>query len=124
MFKELGSIASLMKNMGNIQGRMGEMSEELKAKRVTGSAGGGMVEVTSNGLGQILSVQIDPTLVEKNEVEMIQDLLPAAINDAIVKSKQLHVESMQDITGAIPGLDKAMAQMTGNDTEDDVEPAE
>ncbi len=119
MFKELGSIASLMKNMGNIQGKMGEMSEELKSKQVVGIAGGGMVEVTANGLGQILSVKIDPTLVEKNELEMIQDLLPAAINDAIVKGKQLHVESMQDITGAIPGLDKAMAQMTGAAENDD-----
>ena len=113
-----------MKNAGEISGKMGQMSEELKSKRVTGAAGGGMVEVEANGLGQILKVKIDPTLVEKNEVEMIEDLLPAAINQAIAKSKSLHLESMQDITGGIPGLENAMSQMgmgemdLGNDDSD------
>ena len=124
MFKGLGNLASLMKNAGEISGKMGQMSEELKSKRVTGAAGGGMVEVEANGLGQILKVKIDPTLVEKNEVEMIEDLLPAAINQAIAKSKSLHLESMQDITGGIPGLENAMSQMgmgemdLGNDDSD------
>ena len=67
MFKELGNLASLMKNANQIGGKMGAMSEELKGKRVTGSAGGGMVEVEANGLGQILKVKLDPSLVEKTK---------------------------------------------------------
>ena len=116
MLKGLGNIGNLMSLMGRageITGKMGEVSEELKAKRVSGSAGGGMVDVEANGLGQILKVSIDPQLVEKNETEMIENLLPAAINDAIAASKQLHMQSMQDLTGGIPGLEDAMSQLTG-----------
>lgn len=125
MFKGLGNIASLMKNAQNIGGKMGEISEELKEKRVSGSAGGGMVTVEANGLGHILSVKLDPVLVEKQDAEMIQDLLPAAINDAIVKSKQLHMEAMQGVTGglAIPGLDDALKNFTGGDSDDSGTPS-
>ena len=76
MLKGLGNIAALMKNAQNIGGKMGEIGDELKAKRVSGSAGGGMVTVEANGLGHILSVKLDPVLVEKQDAEMIQDLLP------------------------------------------------
>jgi len=121
MFKGLGNIASLMKNAGEISGRMGEVSEDLKSKRVQGVAGGGMVEVEANGLGQILKVKIDPLLIEKQDAEMIEDLLPAAVNDAIAKSKSLHVESMQELTGGIPGLEQAMSQLTGSPAPEDKE---
>ena len=116
MLKGLGNIGNLMSLMGKageITGKMGEVSEQLKNKRVTGSAGGGMVEVEANGLGQVLKVSIDPGLVEKQETEMIENLLPAAINDAVARSKQLHMESMQELTGGIPGLEDAMSQLTG-----------
>ena len=124
MLKGLGNIAALMKNAQNIGGKMGEIGDELKAKRVSGSAGGGMVTVEANGLGHILSVKLDPVLVEKQDAEMIQDLLPAAINDAIVKSKQLHMEAMQGVTGglSIPGLDDAIKSMTGAEGADSDEP--
>ena len=107
MFKGLGNIAQLMKQAQDLPNKMGAINEELKAKRVTGSTGGGMVTVEANGLQHILSVTIDPTLAEKSDIEMIQDLLPAAINDAIAKAKQLHVEAMQSVTGgiSIPGMD-------------------
>ncbi len=115
MFKGLGNLAQLMKQASSIGGKMGEISEELKEKRVTGSAGGGMVTVEANGLGHILSVIVDDVLKEKNDLEMVLDLLPAAINDAVVKSKQLHVEAMQSVTGGIslPGLDDALKTYTG-----------
>lgn len=124
MFKGLGNIAALMKNAQNIGGKMGEIGEELKGKRVSGSSGGGMVTVEANGLGQILSVKLDPVLVEKQDAEMIQDLLPAAINDAIAKSKQLHVEAMQGVTGglSIPGLDDALKNFTGASDDEDAHP--
>lgn len=113
MFKGLGNLASLMKQASQISGQMGQVAEELKGKRVTGSSGGGMVEVEADGVGQVLKVTIDPMLIENKDTEMIQDLLPAAINSATQKAKQLHMEVMQEMTGGIPGLDGALDQMLG-----------
>lgn len=124
MFKGLGNIASLIKQAQNLGPRMEEISAELQAKKVTGSAGGEMVTVHANGLGQILKVEIDPILEKQNDFEMVKDLLPAAINQAIGKSKELHVEAMQSITGGLPmpgGLDGLMNQFTNGGTLPDLE---
>lgn len=112
MFKGLGNIASLMRQAQQMGGRIQEMTDELKSKRVTANAGAGMVEVEANGLGEILKVKIDPTLTDR---EMIEDLLPGAINQAAAKAKELHAEMMQSMTGDlnIPGLDDALSQLTG-----------
>lgn len=121
MFKGLGNIASLMNQARNIGGQMEGITEELKGKQVLGEAGGSMVKVHANGLGQILKVEVDPVLTEKGDVEMIQDLLPAAINDAIAKSKALHVEAMQQVTGGMElpaGLGDTLKQVLGQDTTD------
>ena len=120
MFKGLGNIASLMKNAQGISGRIDEASEELKTKRATGAAGGGMVEVEVNGLGQVLNVKIDPQLVENNEREMIQDLLPAAINEASSKAKKMHVEAMKEMTGgmSLPGMDDIIEKYTSAGVDD------
>ena len=71
----------------------------------TGSSGGGMVEVEANGVGEVLSVRIDPALFARGDREMIEDLLPAAINQTLDKVKQLHNEAMQSVTGGmdLPG---------------------
>ena len=78
----LANIGSLMKQAQEVGGRMQAMQDELRAKRATGSVGGGLVEVDVNGLAEVLAVRIDPTLVEKQDREMIEDLLPAAFNAA------------------------------------------
>ena len=74
-----------------------------------------MVEVEVNGLGEALAVRIDPALVEKQDREMIEDLLPAAFNSAVQKANQLRAEGMQSITGGLqlPGMDDALSQFTG-----------
>ncbi|MFO0789202.1 MAG: YbaB/EbfC family nucleoid-associated protein [Pirellulales bacterium] len=116
MFKALGNLAnigSLMKQAQEMTGRMQALQEQLKTKRTTGVAGGGLVEVDVNGLGEALAVRIDASLVEKGEREMIEDLLPAAINDAQAKAKQLHAAAMQSIAGEMPGLGEALAQLGG-----------
>ena len=85
MFKGLGNLANigaLMKQAQEMGGRMQAIQDELKTKRATGAAGGGLVEVDVNGLGEVLAVRIDPSLVEKGDREMIEDLLPAAFNAA------------------------------------------
>lgn len=116
MFKGLGNIAALMKHAQNIGPQMQGVSEELKNKRVSGTAGGGMVTVHANGLGHVISVEIDETLREKKDVEMLLDLIPAAVNDAVTKSRELHVQSMQSLTDGISlpgGLDDMLKQFTG-----------
>jgi nucleoid-associated protein EbfC len=119
MFKGLGNLANigaLMKQAQEMGGKMQALNEELKTKRATGAAGGGLVEVDVNGLSEVLAVRIDPTLVEKGDREMIEDLLPAAFNAAQQKAKQLSAEAMESLAGGmqVPGLQEALAQLTGN----------
>jgi DNA-binding YbaB/EbfC family protein len=116
MFKGLGNLANLgglMKQAQEMGGKMQQLTQELKAKRVAGSAGGGMVEVEANGVGDILAVRIDPALFAKQDREMIEDLLPAAINAAQLKAKELYAEQMKSLTGDInlPGLSEALGSL-------------
>jgi DNA-binding YbaB/EbfC family protein len=96
-----------------MSGKLEQLTAELKTKRATGAAGGGMVEVDVNGLGETLAVRIDPALIAKQDRELLEDLLPAAINAARQKAKELHAEAMQQLTGGlpIPGLADALGQL-------------
>ncbi len=113
MFKGLSNLASLVKQAQQMGGKMQEVSSQLKGKRVKGTAGGGLIEVEANGLGEILRVRIDASLQDR---EMLEDLLPAAINQAGEKAKQLHMETMQSMTEGLdmPGLSEAISQLTGD----------
>ena len=115
MFKGLGDLASMMKQAQQIGGRMKEMGEELKKLRAMGSAGGGMVEIEVNGVGEALTCRIEPHLIEQGDIELLEDLVAAAINDANQKSKQLQADAMKSATGGLelPGLEDAMAKLTG-----------
>ncbi|MFO0902681.1 MAG: YbaB/EbfC family nucleoid-associated protein [Pirellulales bacterium] len=106
MFKGLGNLASLMKNASQMNERMRTAGEELKQRRVTGSAGGGMVEVEANGLGEVLKVKLDPDLFQRGERELLEDLIPAAVNQAALRARELHLELMRDSMGGLdlPGL--------------------
>ena len=118
MFKGIGNLANLpglMKQAREMGSRMQALEHELRAKRASGAAGGGLVQVDVNGLAEVLAVRIDPSLVEKGEREMIEDLLPAAFNAAQQKAKQLHAEAMQSFTGSLPGLQEALAQISSNE---------
>jgi nucleoid-associated protein EbfC len=119
MFKGLGNLAnlgSLVKQAQEMGSKMQAIGEELKTKRATGAAGGGLIEVDVNGLAEVLAVRIDPALVAKGDREMIEDLLPAAFNSAQQKAKQLHASAMESIAGGmqVPGLQEALAQFSGN----------
>jgi DNA-binding YbaB/EbfC family protein len=118
MFKGLGNLANLgalMKQAQEMGGRMQAIQQELKGKRTTGSAGGGLIEVDVNGLAEVLAVRLDPTLVAKGDREMIEDLLPAAFNDAQRKAKEMHAAAMQSLAGGLPiaGFQEALSQLTG-----------
>ena len=102
-----------MKNMGNmvkqaqkLQARMMKLQEELAGRTVTASAGGGMVQVVANGRQQIVSIAIEKEVVDPEDVEMLQDLVLAAVNDALNKSQEMVSGEMGKLTGgmSIPGL--------------------
>jgi nucleoid-associated protein EbfC len=116
VFKGLANFASLIKSAQQVGSRIQAVNEELKTKRVTGKAGGGMVEAEVDGLGQVLRITIDPALVERKDRELLEDLVPAAVNAAISKSKELHAEVLKNLTGGLdlPGLKEALGGEVGD----------
>jgi DNA-binding YbaB/EbfC family protein len=96
-------IRAMMKQAQKVQEQLARQAEEL---RVEGNAGGGMVTVVANGTKQILSLKIDPEVVSKDDVEMLQDLIVAAINDAHRKADETKSQQMSGMMGGlkIPGL--------------------
>jgi nucleoid-associated protein EbfC len=115
VFKGLGNFASILKQAQEMGSRMQALSDELRTKRATGAAGGGLVEVEVNGLSEVLQVRLDPKLFAGGDRELAEDLVLAAVNQALAKAKELHVEAMQSLTGGIdmPGLNDALARLTG-----------
>jgi DNA-binding YbaB/EbfC family protein len=118
LFKGITNLAGLLKQAQQVGSRLQQVSDELKQRRATGAAGGGMVEVEVNGLGQVLRLSIDPSLVEMKDRELLEDLIPAATNQALAKAKELHAEVIKDLTGGMsfPGLDEVLAKVTGQDS--------
>ncbi len=84
------------------QGRLSQMQTELAQRTVTGSAGGGMVEATADGRGQIRRVRIDPRVVREGDLEMLEDLVLAAVADAQHKAEELYREELRKATGGLP----------------------
>ena len=101
-----GGIGNIMKQAQQMQKRMGELQKELETREVEASAGGGMVTAVVNGKQQLLSLKIEPAAVDPEDVEMLQDLVTAAVNEAIKQSQQQAQEEMGKLTGGmnIPGL--------------------
>lgn len=95
-----------MQQAQQMQAKIAEIQEQLRKKTITGSAGGGMVNVTVNGQGDILAVSIEDELLSSQEKDMLQDLVVAATNDALKRAKDLGKQEMQQFTGGlnIPGL--------------------
>ena len=98
-----------MKNLGNmlkqaqaVQQKMAEMQEKLAALEVEGQAGGGMVKATISGRNELKRLKIDKSLVDPNEVEMLEDLVVAACNDARVKVEAAVAEETQKLTAGLP----------------------
>jgi DNA-binding YbaB/EbfC family protein len=120
VFKELANIGELIKHARQIGGQVGQLTEEMRKRHVTGTAGGGMVEIELNGLIEVLRCRIDPQLLAQNDRELIEDLVVAAVNQAVVKGKQMHADALRDLTGGLPlpgGFHEALAQFTGGEPE-------
>ena len=117
MFEKLSSLGALVKQAQQISGQMQQLSDKLKDRRTTGTAGGGMVEIEINGLLEVLGCRIDEQLVSQGDRELIEDLVTAAMNQAVAKGKQLHTDAMKELTGGleIPGVQEALAKLTGTE---------
>ncbi len=101
------NFAQMMKQAQDMQGRMQEMQDSLADLEVTGSSGGGMVEVVLNGKGEARRVHVDPSLVGEADAAMLEDLIVAAINDARTKVDEVAREKMSELTGGLelpPGI--------------------
>jgi nucleoid-associated protein EbfC len=120
MFKGLANLGSMLKQAQQLGGQMGQITEEMKKQRATGSAGGGMVEVEINGVMELLHCRIDPKLFPQGDRELVEDLLVAAVNQAIAKAKQMHIAAMQNLTGGLPlpaGLQETLTKLAGGEEE-------
>jgi DNA-binding YbaB/EbfC family protein len=97
---------SIMQQAQQFQQNMARIQEELGQKKVTGTAGGGMVTVTANGKSEILSVVIERAIIVESEADMLQDLIVAATNDALRKAREMGKAEMGKLTGGfnLPGL--------------------
>src|SRR5574341_1806583 len=97
---------NIMKEAQKLQQQMAAMQEEIGKRTVEATAGGGMVTVEANGKQEILSIKIDPEVVSKDDVQMLEDLVLAACNEALRKSRELVQQELGKLTGGLklPGL--------------------
>jgi len=122
VFKGLANLGALLKQAHQIGGQMNQLTEEMRQRRVMGTAGGGMVEIEVNGLMEALKCRIDPQLFAQNARELIEDLVVAAMNQAIAKGKQMHAESIRELTGGLPlpgGIQDALEKLSGGEEKDE-----
>jgi len=104
--KGMPNMGQLLKQAQKFQAKMAELQEELNERTVEASAGGGMVTAVANGKQDLLSITIDPEVVDPEDVEMLQDLILAAVNDALNRAKEMTNEEMGKLTKGmnIPGM--------------------
>ena len=97
---------NMMKEAQRLQAQMQALQDEIGKRKVEASAGGGMVTVEANGKQELLSVKIDPDVINKDEAQMLEDLVLAACNEALRKSRELVQQELTKLTGGlkIPGL--------------------
>jgi len=100
------NLTGMMKQAQKLQAKMVEMQAELGNRTVSAQAGGGMVEAVVNGRQELMSLRIDPEVAVPDDVEMLQDLILAAVNEALNRSREMMAAEMSKLTGGmqIPGL--------------------
>ncbi len=98
---------NIMKQAQKMQEEMAKIQEKAAEMKVSAAAGGGMVTVEANGRQEIISIKIEPEVIDSGDPEMLQDLVIAAVNEALRKSKDMLKEEMSKVTGGmnIPGLE-------------------
>ena len=96
------NLEQLMQMGQQLQARMSQLQESLDKQTVTATSGGGMVTVTADGKGEVKQVKIDPACVDPRDVEMLEDLVLAAVNQAQTRAKELYESEMRKATGGLP----------------------
>jgi DNA-binding YbaB/EbfC family protein len=99
-------MGNMMKQAQKLQSKIFKLQEELADRTVETTVGGGMVKAVANGKQELLSIKIDPEVVDPNDVQMLEDLIVAAVNDVLKKAQEMVSEEMTKLTGGfkIPGL--------------------
>ena len=108
-------MGAIWKQASEFSGQLEKLGEDLKNRRTMGASGGGMVEIEINGALEVLHCKIDPQLIAQGDRELLEDLLLAAMNQAVTKGKQLHAEALKEITGGLqlPGMREALEKISG-----------
>ena len=96
------NLGQMMKQVQDMQEKMQSMQEQQLAMEVEGSSGAGIINVTLNGKGEMRSIRLAPSIVDSSDVEVLEDLIMAAVNDAHAKVEQRKAEEMQNLTGGLP----------------------
>lgn len=108
MMPNIPGMGNIQKQMQKMQEDMVQLQDQLDAERLETASGGGMVKVTTSGMGEVIEIKIAPEVVDPNDIEMLQDLIVTAVRDAIKKAQDHHAEKMNGITGGLtskmPGL--------------------
>ena len=101
-----GNMNKMMKQVQKMQQDMAKLQEEMKSRTVECTAGGGMVKAIANGNNELLAIEINPQAVDPDDVEMLQDMVLAAVNEALKKAQDMVAQEMSKLTGGmnIPGL--------------------
>lgn len=102
----MGNMNKMMKQAQKMQKQMAELQQELENREVEATAGGGMIKVVATGKQELKSIEIDPEALDPDDVEILQDMVLAAVNEALRKAQEMTQEEMKKITGGmnIPGL--------------------
>lgn len=106
MSKTMGPMGNLVKKAQKMQSQIMKLQEELAEKTVEATSGGGMIKVVANGRQEVVSIHIEKEVIDPEDADMLQDLILAAVNDALKKSQEMVSEEMAKVTGglSLPGL--------------------
>ncbi|MFO0907236.1 MAG: YbaB/EbfC family nucleoid-associated protein [Isosphaeraceae bacterium] len=102
MFNNLGNLADLMRNAGKIQEAVQRATESLGQVVVEASAGGGVVTARANGRLELVGIRIDPKLLADGDAELLEDLVSAAVNQALMKAREAAAQSLSKVAGGLP----------------------
>jgi DNA-binding YbaB/EbfC family protein len=116
VFNNLGNLADLMRNAGKLRETVEKATESLGQLEVEGTAGGGVVSAKANGRMELLSVRIDPKLLADGDAELLEDLVTAAVNQALTKARETATRSISSLAGGLPlaGLSGLFGQGGGS----------
>jgi DNA-binding YbaB/EbfC family protein len=101
MFGKMFELGSMVKQAREFGGRVHEMNEKLKELRIDGTAAGGLVTVSVNGLQELVAWKIDPSLFQQGDAELLEELIITAVNDAVEEARTQQAESMKSLTGTV-----------------------